>query len=508
RSWAVDADVEAYDRYTEALLAVTPDDVQRVAQTYLLPEYRAKFYFEPEEAGAIASGSAAEAGTTPPAAIHNIAAEPAEPEVVEPYLPELGEAPAFTPPAIEQLTLPNGMTVLLVPDPQTPTVSLTASVWAGSAFDPVDKAGLADLTAQTVTGGSTLRDESALAAALEVQGIRYGVYSTVETAGASFTGLSQDLPQMLAALRELWSQATFPAEPLERNRQQALQGVRADQKNPRYLASVAANQVIYPADHPRHTFETEASLNAIAREDVVAFYQTYYQPSATTLVLVGDVDVVEVETLLQEAFGDWTSTANPAKPVLPAAPLPDALVRSHKVVPGMAQVMTQMEAPSITRTDERYHASILLGRIISTQLTRELREQMGLTYSAGSFFWTALTGPGEFNVYIQTAPENADLAVSQTLQRLETFRAEGVSPWQLQQAKRMLISSHLLDISNPDDLGAVLLSNHLYGLPEAEVYEYAERLDQLTLAQVNQAARELLHPDRLVVSSAGPALPE
>ncbi|MGF1535285.1 MAG: M16 family metallopeptidase [Elainellaceae cyanobacterium] len=514
RSWAVDADIQAYDRYTEALLAVTAEDVKRVAQTYLVPEQRATFFFVPAEEAAIAADGSPDVATPPIAALHSGTAapgtaEPGEPELVEPYLPELGDAaPAPTPPAMEQVTLANGMTVLLVPDSRTPTVSLTGSVWAGSAFDPEDKAGLADLTTRTLTGGSALQGENEFAAALEAQGIRYGISSGAETAEAYFAGLSEDLPQMLAALREVWELATFPVEPLERNRQQALQTTRAAEKNPRYVASVAANQALYPADHPRHTFQTEASLNAIARDDVVTFYRTHYQPSAMSLVLVGDFEPKQAQVLLQETFGDWKSTSSAPRPSLPAVPLPEATVRAHEVIPGMAQVMTQIESPSITRADDRYYASVVLGRIISNQLFRELREEMGLTYSTGSFFWTALTGPGEFNVYIQTAPENAALAVRQTLARLDAFRTEGVSQWQLEQAKRMLIGDHLLSISNPDQLGQALLRNHLYGLPEAEVYRYASRLDQLTQAQVTQAAQELLHPDRLVVSSAGPAIPE
>ena len=511
RTWAVDIDIQAYDRYTEALLAVTPDDVQRVAQTYLVPEQRATFYFVPEETAAGRPPEAATPPTTrPTAATHSgLVAPPAEPEAVEPYLPPLGDAPlAVTPPPIEQITLTNGMTVLLVPDAQTPTVSLRASVWAGSAFDPAEKAGLASLTAQTLTSGSQRQDETAFAAALEDQGIRYSVSSGFETAAASFTGLSEDLPQMLGALREVWGMATFPAERLERNRQQALQAQRAALNDPRYIAQVGADKALYPAEHPRHNAQTEASLEAIAREDVLAFYARHYQPSAMTLVLVGDFDPQGVQDLLQDRLGDWESTTTAQRPTLPPVPLPDALSRTHEAIPGMAQVITRLEAPSIARQDDRYYASVLLGRIISNQLFRGLREEMGLTYSAGSFFWTALTGPGEFNVYMQTAPENATLAVNQTLERLAAFQSEGVSGWELEQAKRMRISDYLLSISNPDDLGRVLLTNYLQGLPEAEVYRYAQALEALTQAQVTQAAEELLYPDRLVVSSAGPAVPE
>jgi zinc protease len=146
---------------------------------------------------------------------------------------------------------------------------------------------------------------------------------------------------------------------------------------------------------------------------------------------------------------------------------------------------------------------ILGGDTLASRLGTEIRDRQGLTYGIYSFFQAGLE-PGPFAIVMQTAPEDAQKAIDSTIALLKQIRDQGVTQDELETAKRSLTSGYAVELANPSALSAAILDNHVLGLTLEEVRQYPNKINAVTSAQVQQIIQDLIHPDNLVIVTAGP----
>jgi zinc protease len=496
------------DRYLAAIEKVSAADVKRVATNYLAPAKRTAGLFEPTQI----EGQQSPAATGSTQITENFSpGEPVDPAEVAKYLPHLDTTKTPTTRSLpEQFTLSNGLGVLLLPDPSTPTVTLTGHIRGGTEFDSENKAGLAALTAENLMNGTKSKDALTLAKALEDRGASLSFGANREGVSVDGYSLATDLPTLIQTFADVVQNATFPTNELELSRQRALTALKLELDNPARVAQRTFQKTIYPKNHPFHTFPTEESLKRISREDVMKFYQEHYRPDQTVLTLVGDFEPKAVRSLLQKHLTSWKATGKPPMVNYPPVSLPEKVVQLNPVLPGKTQSITFMGYRGIDRKDPRYYSSLVLNEILggstlSSRLGTEIRDRQGLTYGIYSYF-QAGRHPGPFLIQMQTSPEDAQRAIASTRNLLQQIHKQGVTQDEVEAAKRSLTSSYTVSLANPDDLASRILMNKVYGLDEEELRQFPQKIQAVTLAQVNQAAKELLQPDNLVVVTAGPGV--
>lgn len=497
-------------RYTDRLLAdiekVTAADVQRVATTYLAPGSRTVGFFEPTTAAGKPGTSAGGFSQTSENFSPGAPVDPAELAKYLPATPPLAKQP--NQPLPEKLTLKNGLQILLLRDRSAPTVTLSGHIQAGTAYDKAATAGLASLTANNLMNGTKNRDALALAKTLENRGASLAFGANREGVGISGGALTADLPTLIQVLADVLQNANFPTQELELSRQQALTGLKLELDNPGRLARRTFQQAVYPTTHPFHTFPNEASLQQITRDDLVRFYQQHYQPDRTVLTLVGDFDPIAVRNLLVKELGSWQNGAVDAQLSYPTVPLPKGMTRLKPTLPGKTQSVTFMGYNAIDRKDPRYYASLVMNQILggdtlSSRLGTEIRDRQGLTYGIYSAFQAGME-PGPFLISMQTAPEDTDRAIASTIKLLQQVREQGVTPAEVAAAKRSLTSAYPVELASQDSLASALLMNKVYGLPLDEIRRFPGQIEAVTLEQINQVIKDLLHPNNLVIVTAGP----
>jgi zinc protease len=499
-------DYQYTDRLLTAISKVTTADVQQVARTYLTPAKRTVGFFEPTQPGGKPGTSSGNFSQT---AENFSPGSPVDPAEVAKYLPPLTTTGNSTnQPLPEKLTLANGLRVLLLPDRSTPTVTLSGFIQAGSSFDQPQTSGLASLTANNLMNGTKTRDALALAKALENRGASLSFSANREGVGVSGSALATDLPTLTQILSDVLQNASFPTDELELSRKRALIGLKQQLDNPSWLARKVFQQTIYPENHPFYTFPTEASLTQITRDNVVQFYQEHYRPDVTILTLMGDFDPAQVRTLLNQDLGQWQTGNELPKLVFPPVSLPKSSVRLTPTLPGKTQSITLIGYNAIDRKDPRYYTALVLNQILggdtlSSRLGTEIRDRQGLTYGIYSGFQAGIH-PGPFLISMQTAPEDADKAIASTLSLLKQMREQGVTVAEVATAKRSLTSSYPVELADPDSLASTILMNAVYGLSADEIQQFPSKIAAITPEQVNQAVQEFLHPDQVVVVTAGP----
>ncbi len=503
----VAGDYRYSDRYLAAIEKVTTADIQRVAKTYLDPVKRTVGYFEPTTAGGKPGESSPSASRT----TENFSpGEPVDPSEVARYLPPIKPLSNSTSQRIPaKITLDNGMRVLLLPDPSTPMINLNGWVEAGSSFDTNENAGLASLTAANLMNGTKSKDALALAKTLENEGASLGFSARREGVDFGGNALPENLPTLIQTLADVMLNATFPTDQLELTRQRSQVSLKAELDDPQQLGWRIFRQTLYPANHPYHSLPTADTLTKITQADVTSFYKAHYRPDTTALSLVGNFNPDQVKALLTQAFGNWKVQG--AKPMLtfPEVSLPKATTQLTPVIPGKTEAVTYMGYyGGIDRQSPEYYAAILLNQILggdtlSSRLGTEVRDRQGLTYGIYSFFQAGLK-PGPFAISMQTAPEDTAKAIESTIALLKQIRDQGITQIELDAAKRSLTSSYSVELADPSELASSVLDNDVMGLSLEEIRQYPQKIDAVTPDQVKQVITNLIHPDNLVIVTAGP----
>ncbi|BAZ42497.1 peptidase M16 domain-containing protein [Calothrix sp. NIES-4101] len=497
--------------YLENLRQVTSEDVQRVAKQYLKLESRVVGYFQPTQAPITSKGSGKnKLNQTHESFISGAASDTTD---AFKYLPQVeAVSQQASPPQIlpESMTLANGLRILMLDDKSTPTVTLSAYLQAGSEFDSDAKAGLAELVADNLLSGTKTKDVLSLAKALEERGANLEFNAVREGVRIEGDSLAADLPVLLHTLADAVKNPVFPKKELELSRRQALTALIQELDDPSEVARRAFIQSIYPKTHPLHKFPTKESLRRISRQDVIDFKAKHYRPDRMILAIVGDFDRAKVRSLIQTEFGDWKAEGKPPDISYPSVSNPDSLVQVNSVLPGKVQAIIYMGSKAINRSDSRYYSALVLNQILggdtlSSRLGAEVRDRQGLTYGIYSNF-IAGRNSGTFLIEMQTSPGDANKAIASTRSLLEEMNRKGVTQQEVADAKRTLISNYLVSLANPEELTHKILMNEVYGFDSRELSSFTKKIDAITPSQVNQVARELLNPDKIVVVTAGPAV--
>jgi zinc protease len=498
-------DYQFTDKYLAGVERVTPADVQRVAKKYLRENLKTIGYFQPTQI----TGKSAPAGSEAKTAENFSPGAPVDPAELAKYLPPLDpDTSSQTQSLPQEVKLKNGLRVFLLPDPSTPTVTISGNIQAGSEYDSSAKAGLASLTAANLMSGTKTQTALEIATTLENRGAGLGFAASREGVSLGGNALSKDLPILLQTLGDVVQNANFPAPKFELSRQRALTSLKLELDSPNSVARRKFQQTIYPKNHPFTIFPTSATLTGLTGADLQTFYRQHYLPSNTILALVGDFNVADVKRLLENNLGKWSTTAKAVKLSYPTPQLPAKQVQVNPSLPGKTQAITLLGNKAIDRKDPRYYSALVLNQILggdtlSSRLGTEIRDRQGLTYGIYSSF-AAGKRQGTFIISMQTAPEDAQKATQSTISLLKDLQSKGVTQSEVDNSKRSIASNYTVELASPDEIAGATLGNAVYGLNPNEISEFPKKIQAVTLAQVNQVAKELIQPDRLVIITAGP----
>ena len=405
-------------------------------------------------------------------------------------------------PPVTRATFDNGLRVLVAEYHELPLVEFHLIVGAGAAQDPAGKEGLAALTAGTLTRGTGKLSADELARAIDGLGGRItatpGPDSTIVT--AEF--LSKDFRAGLDLLRQVLLDPAFARDEVRRRRDEQAADIVAALENTSAVADKCFAGFLYGA-HPygRPIDGRSTTVPKLGRGDVADFYERWYRPNDTILVLVGDVAAAEATVRLREAFGAWRP--RPDAVAARAAPPPRLTARRVLLVdkPDATQTQIRLGNVAIARSDPEYVpatvANTILGGGFTSQLIEELRIKRSLTYSAWSAFVARLTG-GDFRLGTFTKTPTTAETLALALSVEGEFRTRPPARESLAKAKTYLRGQFPLRIESPDALAARLGEAEFNALGPDELATYRERVAVVTPQQVAEVAAKLMPPPEAV----------
>jgi len=200
----------------------------------------------------------------------------------------------------------NGITVLVLEQHFLPIVEIHALIKAGSAQDPPEKAGVANLTASLLDEGTTTRTPKQLAEQIDFVGGSLEAKASEDFTTASARVLKKDVELGFTLLGDILQHPAFQKQEFERIRTQLLGEMASDNDDPGHVAMKAFNQLVFHGHPYRWPVNgTEETLSKVTLADVQAFYLKEYQPSQIILAIVGDVTLEQATALVQTHFGAW-----------------------------------------------------------------------------------------------------------------------------------------------------------------------------------------------------------
>jgi zinc protease len=400
--------------------------------------------------------------------------------------------------------LPDGMDMIVVAQHKQPVVTVTLALQAGSLYEPADKTGLASVVAELLTKGTASRTADQLAAQVEGAGGSINASADDDFLRITISSLAENLPLAMNVLADVVTHSTLPASELELARTRFLSSLRLELSQPAAIAQRVFSHEVY-GDNPYGRNETPASLRAITRDDVLAFYRARVRPAGALLVVAGDVDPAATRRLARQAFASWRGAAEPT----PSAPPIPARAASEMVVvnkPGAVQSNILAGFPFITPRDPAVYPLTVMNKILGggtdSRLFLILREQHGWTYGAYSRFTRPKeTGMFEANAEVRTPV--TDSAVAEMLHQLQRIRTELPPDSEIAAAKDYLVGSFPLSIQTPQQIAGAVASARLLGLPDDYVPKFRDRLAAVTDSQLAAADRRFLTTDKMVVVVVG-----
>lgn len=497
--------------------ALTLDDINRVARSFLKRDNRSVAVYEPVPA----------ADRAPTPAKVDVA------KMVEGYRgdPAAAVAEAFdpTPALLDTRTLQGAVAgparlryALLPKGTRGRAVRFRLSLHHGTAQSLAGQRTVAQLAGALYDKGGAGLTRQQIADRLDALQAQVSIQGTGESIWVSGTTRRDRLPEVIALVGRLLREPAFEAGPLEELRGQWLAGLEEARQEPGAVVErrLERHGSRWPAGDIRHvpSFDEEAAaVRAVTLEQVKAFHRRFVSAQRGEFAAVGDMDPAAVRAALAAAFGGWRQPAGGPEPQLrvPRPLEPPAAARFVEATPDKANA--NLAGRLVLPIDDSHpdHAALLLadqifGRGTDSRLWMRIREKEGLSYDVGSWFVFPVQDKGTtWNLSAIFAPQNQPRVEQALKEELARSLAEGFTQAELQQGRAGLLKRRALARAQDAVLVDRLAGNLFHERRFAREQQVDDALARVTLEQLNAAWRRHIDPAKLVLAWGGdfPARP-
>jgi predicted Zn-dependent peptidase len=411
---------------------------------------------------------------------------------------------SFTPARAERVTLDNGLILYTLEDHELPLVKITAVIRTGSAFDPPEKEGLAELTGKVIrTGGIEGMTGSAIDETLESMAAILHTTINRDSGVFSLSVLRNDRQKGLELFSRILMTPVFEMEKLTLAKELKIEELRRIPDDAQKLAFREFGRLIHEGS-PRGRLATANSINRIQRDDLIRFHRLFYQPKRVMISISGDIDRKEAETLVNRYFGNWQPSEEKVEPPLLPQPkegriyiLPKDLSQSVVIFGWLAPAKKSAQFFPLEIVDFIVGSGGFRSRIF-----QEIRTNRGLAYSTGSFY-TAKSDYGLFGAYALTKSESTVEVVSLLRGIIKDIGQKPVLPKELEMTKSSILNSFIFSFTSANQIALQQLMIEYEGLPEDYLITYRNNINNVNTEDVLKAARQHLDPEKAIILIIG-----
>jgi len=393
-----------------------------------------------------------------------------------------------------EITLSNGMKVLLLEDHELPLISGAALIRTGNLFDPPNKRGLAGITGEVLrSGGTKARTGDQLDQDLE--NVAASIESQIgESNGTlSFSCLKDNVDPVLALFRDVLTAPEFRQDKVDLAKTQSRSEISRRNDDPDGIAQREFDDIVYGRNTPYGWMIEYADIDNIQRQDLIDFYRRYYFPANITVEILGDFSTDQMKATLEQLFGSWKYT----QPAVPAFPKVE-----DKARPGLYLATKEDTTQTFFHVgelggelrDKDYPAlevaSEILGGGFSSRLFRNVRTEHGWAYNINASWAANYDHPGLFDISGSTQSSHTVDTLKAIDQEMERIRTTEVTDGELQTAKDTVLNGFVFNFDRPSKTLNRLMIYQYYGYPKDFIFQYQKAIAAVTKADVLRVAQE------------------
>ena len=379
---------------------------------------------------------------------------------------------------------------------------------AGSVNDPQGKPGVASMAASLLTQGAGKRTAQQIAESIDFVGGSLSATAADDDTIVGTSVVKKDFDLAMDLLSDVVLRASFQDDEIARQKQQLLSNLRVSYDDADYLASAAFERAVY-GQHPYGlpTEGTPISIQAITREDIVQFRDSYYAPGTALIAFSGDISPEAAFAAAEKYFGAWSTKQTPP-PVHAATAIAPGV---HIIVvnkPDTVQTQIRVGKPGVRRNDPEFIPLYVTDRIFggsyNSRLNTEVRVKKGLTYGANSVFDTRMDG-GDLLASTYTRTETTVAAVQLVVDQLKSMSSGNLKPEELTFARDYLVGVYPIETETPEEVASRVLTAAHYGLPANYNETYQNRIGAVRCSRPTRKRLNIFSLGLLEIVLAGNA---
>jgi predicted Zn-dependent peptidase len=415
--------------------------------------------------------------------------------------PAAGPAPKVQLGDYDTFTLKNGLKVLVVENHKIPKVNFSLNL----NNDPIvegDKTGFTSFAGELIGTGTTTKNYAQISEEIDFIGARL----RTSASGASASGLSRYKEQIMAMMADVILNPSFPQDEFDKIVKQSLSGLESSKNDPNSISSNMRSRIVYGANHPYGDVMTKATVENIKVEDCKNYYNTYFKPNVAILAIVGDITTREAKKMVKKYFGKWEKGDVPAmKYDMPAKMEGKRVVLANKdaASQSLIQIINTFELkkanPDVIPAKVM---NAMLGSGFSGLLFKNLREDKAYTYGAYSSI-----SDDKLVAYFRTTSNVkaavTDSAFVQMVVEMNRIRNTKLTQDHLNMTKAAMAGDFARALERPSTIASFAMSIERNNLSSDYYATYLEKLDKVTLEDVQAVAKKYVDPDNAVYLVVG-----
>lgn len=417
--------------------------------------------------------------------------------------PKAGPAPKINIEKPEQFQLKNGMKVMVVENHKLPRVAFTLRI-DNNPMTTGSKAGVESILGSMMGNGTTSIPKDEFNEEIDF----LGASLSFSASSASARSLSKYSDRIIELMADAAINPLLTEEEFETQKALAIENFKSSEKSLDAISGRVNTALSYGKNHPYGEFTTEETLKNVTFGDVVAYYETYFNPNNAYLVVVGDVDYNNLKDQIEKRFSSWTKSVDVQADV--AKPSDNVQFQQINFInlPDATQAdMTITNNVDLKMSDEDYHAVLIANDILGGggegYLFKNLRETHGYTYGAYSSIGSNRYGASRFDANAKVRNMVVDSAIVEALKEINRIRTEPVDPQQLEDAKAKYVGNFVMRLERPETIANYALNIALNDLPDDFYTTYLKKINAVTAADVKRVANKYIKPENLRIIVVG-----
>lgn len=405
---------------------------------------------------------------------------------------------------IKEVISPKGIKAWLVEDHSIPVVSINASFDGGSLLDPAGKEGLALITSAMMTQGAGRYTQATFFDYTADNAIDLGFSANQDYFVITMRTTRDTLNKSFDLLKTTLYETRFPDKELKKIKDGFVVQLDNLEKDPHYIAQQTLSKVLYKGHaYERSMSGSKASLQKIKQSDLFSFRNKQFKKNLLTIGVCGDITEQELAQKIDDLFAALPSD-DVLREIKPAVLPPQG--STHTVINKRPQSTVLFAQPSLFSNSPDYIKLMILDKILgdgfTSRLMKRLRVENGLVYSVGTTLSPRKYASMLFGSFAADN-QNVRKAIRFAHEEIQKLRDEGLVEKELEDAKTSLQGGYALRFSNSLAIASIATAYQQMDLPIDYVSQRADRINAVTLEEVNAFAKSFLKPEDLTFVIVG-----